>query len=77
MKIDKEILDLTTDCTNDFICLKGEDSCCAQSKVEHSVSSSILFINCENDSCTYQTSFGFAKVCNCPTRKEIYRKYRI
>jgi len=76
MEIDNKILSMTTHCLKDFECLKNKKSLCLNFKVERWIEGKVLFIHC-NESCSYKMSFGNSTICNCPTRNEIYRKYRI
>lgn len=74
--INDETLQATTDCEKGFSCLNGKiyDLC----KVESCINEKVHFIKCANDGyCTYQDPFGYDFVCACPTRKEIYNKYKI
>jgi hypothetical protein len=73
MEILKEILDKTVHCDKDFDCIKNNNICC---NVESCVSNEVHFVECrEKNSCSYKMTFGHSYICNCPTRKEIYRKY--
>lgn len=76
MDIDKEILDKTTQCDKGFICLNNKDHVYCQ--VENCVNDEVHFIKCLSDKyCNYKMSFGKSYICNCPTRKEIFNKYKI
>jgi hypothetical protein len=75
-KIDKSTLKITTKCKKENSCLSKErkDLC----RVEHCVEGEIHFIECLNKKpCDYQKSFGSSFYCSCPTRKELYNKYKI
>lgn len=74
--IDKKIIDETDRCKKDFECLKNDNH--IYCKVNNCVSESAHFIECVDDlDCNYKMSFGFSYMCTCPTRKEIYNKYKI
>jgi hypothetical protein len=75
MEIDKKILDETIHCTNEFECLKNENYICIITKVGHCIDGKVHFVNC-NKVCNYSMSVGGSTICNCPTRKEIYNKYK-
>jgi hypothetical protein len=65
-----------TKCKKGFSCLSGQrnDLC----KVKNYIEGKVIFLEALNDhSCYYSTSFGYAYICNCPTRKEIYDRYQI
>ena len=73
MEIEKEILDKTVHCTKDFDCLRNNNICC---KVENCVDKKVHFVECSEIFCNYKMKFGRSYICTCPTRKEIYNKYR-
>ena len=77
MEIDEDVKKCTIKCNKDMSCLsdKGNNLC----KVVRSTSGDIIFIECmEYSPCNYKMSFGFSSfICNCPTRKEIYKKYGV
>jgi len=72
--IHKSILEETVHCRKDFECLKNDNSLCITKKVENCVDGRILFLKC-NEMCSYKMTYGNSAICNCPTRKEIFRKY--
>ena len=75
IQIDEDVKKSTTKCEKDFRCLvdKTYELC----KVTESVHDNVLFIKCEEDNyCIYRMDFGNSYICNCPTRKEIYKKYK-
>lgn len=76
MKIDEKIIKETIHCENDFECLKNENYACLITKVDKCIDGKVHFINCAKRSCTYRMIFGNSILCNCPTRKEIYNKYK-
>ena len=76
IEIDEDVKKSTTMCSKDFACISDKDyKLC---KVSHSVHDKVIFIEClEMKPCSYRMSFGISSyICNCPTRKEIYRKYK-
>ncbi len=76
MEIDKDILNNTDGCESDFGCLTDDNHRCLTYPIDPAGGGEILFINCTDTSCEYHIAFGDATVCNCPTRSEIYRKYK-
>ena len=75
IKIDKEILDKTTKCNNSFNCLSGVKECLC--KVTGSIGYDMLEIKPESAiDCNYHMSLNNTCFCSCPTRNEIYNRYR-
>ena len=76
IKIDERILKETISCERYFECLKDDKkNSCA---VENFNYEKVLFIKCvANRICSYKRSFGNSFMCACPTRIEIFNKYRI
>lgn len=77
MIIAQQILDETIHCNHNFECLKNEDHFCLKAKVIRTVNGKIYFINCAEYCNNYKIDFGNSTVCHCPTRKEIFNKYKI
>ena len=73
--INDDTLQNTTKCGKGFACLSSGDGCLAE--VESAVGGTLLFVECTDGSCRYRIHFGHSYVCTCPTRVEIYAKYRI
>ena len=74
-EIDEKILKETTDCKRKFKCLESEDH--IYCRVKDCVEGKVHFIECLYEApCEYKMVFGHSLVCNCPTRKEIYNRYR-
>ena len=75
-EIEKDILDSTDKCKIGFSCLNGTQECfCLADSL---ISDKLLFIKSEKiNVCDYMTSFGYSYFCNCPTRKEIFRRYKV
>ena len=65
----------TTKCERDFKCLTGDTSCLC----EVDSSKIVAFIRVKPKaglSCPYHFPFNKVHFCRCPTRKEIYKKYK-
>lgn len=76
IEIDDDILDTTTNCNDDFSCLLGDLELLCE--VESCVSDTIHFVKClETTHCYYKVPFGDGHVCTCPTRMEIYNRYKV
>ncbi len=73
-EIDEKTLQATTKCPNSFECLGNENHVCL-AKVESCVKEEVYFVDCEDIYCRYKMSFGYSSICNCPVRKEIFKKY--
>jgi hypothetical protein len=74
IKIDEDTLKSTIKCEKDFSCLKGQNEFC---KIEYCVSD-VYFGKCkEHTYCIYKRALGDSFFCSCPTRKEIYSKYKL
>ncbi len=66
----------TEKCRNNFSCLADDKGCLCD--VEDSYDGRVLFVKAANSkSCEYMMSFGYSHVCHCPTRKELYSRYRM
>ncbi len=75
-QISQEVLDKTFVCKKNMRCLYDKECLC---KVVNSVSDKLIFVVCDEQcrkTCNYYLSFGNANLCECPTRLEIYRKYK-
>ncbi len=74
-RVDQAALSATEKCKNEYSCLSGSSKCLCC--VTDSFDGAVLFVNppCSNI-CGYLMSYGYSYVCNCPTRKEIYNKYK-
>ncbi len=76
LDIAQDILEETKECRHGFSCLTSGRKCMC--KPEDFCSDNVCFIKREEaTNCSYMISFGYSFVCTCPTRKEIYRKYRM
>ena len=75
IKIDEDTLKSTTKCEKNFSCLKDQNGLC---KVEYYIPDIVYFAKCnEHISCRYKKGYGNSFFCSCPTRKEIYIKYKL
>ena len=76
MDIDKKIISLTTKCGKKFKCLHSDKG--AYCKVESFLPCMELVVaKCPaNENCNYVLNSGDAGFCACPTRIEIFRKYK-
>ena len=75
-EIDMEIIDNTKQCPSYFQCLTeyGKPFC----SVEDVVAGDVLFIKSPDGiRCNYNMTHGDRNFCLCPTRKELYRKYKM
>ena len=76
LKIDESVLNRTFNCKDDFRCLIGnkEFTC----EVVRPVGSSMVQIKVlSQTSCKYHVPFGSSAYCICPTRNELYNRYKI
>ena len=83
-EISDAVIKQTTKCHSSFACLNDEEypKCSdglAVCEIENHIAQDLLFVDFENDfSCNYSTSFGAGKrICKCPVRYEIYKRYSI
>lgn len=76
-KISEDIIKKTTSCEGDFACIvTGE---CPKNKCKPTGSiNGYLWVETKAIiPCGYHMTFGKGDICKCPTRNEIYKKYRI
>jgi len=73
--IDDNIILKTKECSKEFECLRADDHACLKTKVDRFISGNVLFIDCNDKFCHYYMNFGNSVICNCPIRKEVFRKY--
>ncbi len=67
---------LSRQCPRNFACLEsnGRDV----PKITNCVEGKIHFVDCKaGQTCLYAMEFGEGRICLCPTRIELYRKYGI
>ena len=78
INIDPNILNQTTHCRDNFSCLSGKKSCLCEVGRHMKSNSSAVFIQPQNEeACNYKMAFGYGWICNCTTRKTLYREYNI
>ncbi len=76
LEINENVLNNTTRCSKNFACLSGNGQCLC--KLTYCFNGKSYFIKPNgNLLCTYKVSFAGNVLCGCPTRKEIYNRYRI
>ncbi len=76
IKIEKDVLDKTTKCNCDFSCLSGDNTCRCE-VIEMTGISSIKVNPNPNLPCSYHLPFHKSHFCVCPTRRELYKQYKI
>ncbi len=75
LSIDKATLERTEKCGLNFACLaKPKETIC---EISEAVAGEIMFVRKNCNFCNYSVNFGSGVLCQCPARKEIYRKYHI
>jgi len=76
-QISEETRNKTTRCIHNFTCLtdKGFNLCSLDTKFM----GDLYFVKTEmpKDNCNYCISFGNVFICSCPTRHELYERYKI
>ena len=76
IQISEDILGETISCEKNFYCLSGDPK--ELCEMESLNPQKVYFIkNPKDKRCIYTLSFGGSYICNCPTRREIYRRYRV
>ena len=71
-EISTDVLNKATLCDKGFKCLESLDCMC---RVVDSIEFFILFVNDEDDSfCKYKMNFRDRFTCECPVRKEFFRR---
>ncbi|MBF0594244.1 MAG: hypothetical protein HQL22_04685 [Candidatus Omnitrophica bacterium] len=75
-KVDELTRSRTTRCRHDSKCLEVEG--CPGCDVTEAVSEGLIFVKPRpaNMDCPYILSYASYYICRCPTRCEIYRKYK-
>ncbi|MBC8184824.1 hypothetical protein H8E88_27335 [candidate division KSB1 bacterium] len=79
--ISEDILHATKKCTDNFICLEIDRENLCQLEVEIEYNTTMYICKHEN-SCNYKLNChklesGEISLCTCPTRIEIYKRYKI
>lgn len=76
IEISEDILKSTTKCRYNFSCLNGVKECLCE--VRSSNGHDTLFITSSSDrDCIYCAPLKNSYLCFCPTRREIYKRYKI
>jgi len=74
ISISEGILNKTDKCEKDFSCLSSnKEGIC---KVESVINEGMKIVKCKGPSCYYSISYGYSSICNCPTRNEIFNKFK-
>jgi hypothetical protein len=74
LEINKSTIKSTTKCEKSFRCLNGDKK--GLCDVEFIAPDQIAFVRCSDiEDCNYRMNFGYSHICNCPVRKEIYKRY--
>lgn len=74
LEIDEKTRKGSFKCHRNFACLTNKGQTCC--KIEEGRSGRVLFAKSLNkELCSYKMFLGSSLACNCPTRKEIYKKY--
>jgi hypothetical protein len=74
--ISDDIVQQTTMCKKHFVCLTGEkaDLC----EVKYCISDTSYFVKTDRSKiCNYKVPYGSGFLCGCPTRKELYKRFKI
>ena len=76
IEIPDDIIRKANKCEKNFRCLSGEiEKLC---RVLCFIKNDIYFVKCQGEAdCLYLETFEKTVLCNCPVRKEIYRKYKV
>ena len=75
IQINEDILKKTISCEKNFSCLSDQKDLC---EMKSQIVRVVYFIkHPKNKRCSYSLSFGNDYICNCPTRQEIYKRYRV
>jgi hypothetical protein len=74
IKIDKTVIQRTSNCKCEFSCLSGDKTCLCEAKC--SIGSEVLEVTPKSGiDCNYCVSVGNTTFCHCPTRNEIFNRY--
>lgn len=75
-QLETDILNQTGECSGDFSCLDNDKTCLCE--VDEIINNKLLFIKpAKITFCHYKISFGYSYFCSCPTRNELYKRYKI
>ena len=76
LEISETARNKTTNCKYNFECLV--DGKCQDCKVDGTVGDRQIFVKRKQyKDCAYCFQFGYAHICFCPVRNEIYREYQM
>jgi hypothetical protein len=76
LEIDQKTISATTRCRKGFACLHCNDN--VYCPIEDCIMGKIHFIKCLHEQpCGYKAQLNGFSICTCPTRKEIYNRYRL
>ena len=73
LELDQSVLDRTTKCSFDFLCL--EDAAYPLCQAHHPINGVTEVQEHQGYNCPYAVIFGVNTFCTCPTRSEILKKY--
>lgn len=76
-EIEDNIVRLTDKCQRNHVCLTGEGGLyCKVAVLMRGRDEEIPLLDCpEEIECPYCQSFGESYICNCPVRKEVFKRY--
>jgi hypothetical protein len=75
LQISENIVNDTTRCRKNYICLTEIDSLCS---VKYCLNGKSFVIRPDkNKPCSYMVFIGDVVLCSCPIRKEIYKRYNV
>lgn len=75
LEIDRSVIQKTTKCSFDFLCL--EDEAYPLCQAHHAINGVTEVIEHQGHNCPYAVIFGVNTFCTCPTRSEILKKYHL
>jgi len=78
IEVNENVIDKTTHCDHDFLCLSDEWKQCGI--VKALIADNLLYVDFDwgqRRNCSYMVSFGSGYYCTCPIRIEIYKRYGI
>jgi len=75
IQVEGSVKNKTKKCERDFKCLSGDNSCLCE-VVDSSKLATVKIKPKPDLSCPYCLSFNTFHYCLCPTRNEIYKKYK-
>lgn len=76
IEVSEKVLLETINCEKNFSCIKGNGH--KLCNVTECINKQVHFLECSDNSiCNYKLSYAESYICMCPTRKEIFNKYKI